>query len=61
MGTLWFTKLDRSNQYAVAAMNTGAPAFIMYFLSMIILTVGSFFDLFNTKVVETKAEEATNA
>ncbi len=61
MGTLWFTKLDQSNQYAVAAMNTGAPAFIMYFLSMIILTVASFFNLFNTKAVETKAEETTNA
>lgn len=35
MGTLWFTKLDESNQYAVAARNTGVPSFIMYFISMV--------------------------
>lgn len=53
MGTLWFTKLDESNQYAVAARNTGVPSFIMYFISMVILSVASFFNLAkNDKVVE---------
>ena len=45
MGTLWFTKLDESNQYAVAAMNTGAPSFVMYFISMVVLSIASFFNL----------------
>ena len=53
MGTLWFTKLDESNQYAVAAMNTGAPSFVMYFISMVILSIASFFNLSkNDKAVE---------
>lgn len=58
MGTLWFTKLDQSNQYAVNAMNTGAPAFVMYFLSMIVLTVASFFNVHNTKKDDTEEVEA---
>ena len=53
MGTLWFTKIDESNQYAVAARNTGVPSFIMYFISMVVLSVASFFNLAkNDKVVE---------
>ena len=53
MGTLWFTKLDESNQYAVAARNTGVPSFIMYFISMVVLSVASFFNLAkNDKFVE---------
>ena len=49
IGTLWVTQLDLSNPYAVAAMNTGAPAFIMYCVSMVILAVGSFFNIIPEK------------
>lgn len=49
IGTLWVTQLDLSNPYAVAAMNTGAPAFIMYCISMVILAVGSFFNIIPEK------------
>lgn len=45
IGTLWVTQLDLSNQYAVAAMNTGAPAFIMYCVSMVAIAVGAFFNV----------------
>lgn len=58
MGTLWFTKLDQSNQYAVSAMNTGAPAFVMYFVSMIVLAVASFFNLYKTEKADTEEVKA---
>ena len=49
IGTLWVTQLDLSNPYAVAAMSTGAPAFIMYGVSMFILAIGSFFNIISEK------------
>lgn len=58
MGTLWFTKLDQSNRYAVSAMNTGAPAFVMYFVSMIVLAVASFFNLYKTEKADTEEVKA---
>ncbi len=45
IGTLWVTKLDQSNPNAVGAMNAGAPSFILYFASMILLSIASFFDI----------------
>lgn len=45
IGTLWVTQLDLSNPYAVAAMGTGAPAFIMYCISMVIIAVSAFFNI----------------
>lgn len=45
IGTVWVSHLDDSNPYAVGAINTGAPAFIMYCASMILIAIGSFFNL----------------
>lgn len=45
IGTLWVTKLDQSNSNAVNAMNTGAPSFIMYLVSMVLITITSFFNI----------------
>ncbi len=54
IGTLWATKLDQSNPYAVSAMGSGAPAFIIYCASMLIIAVSSFFNI----VKEEKKTEA---
>lgn len=43
VGTLWITVLDSTNPLAVRAMNTAAPAFIMYLVSAVLLVVGGFF------------------
>ena len=54
IGTLWATQLDASNPDAVAAMNTGAPSFIMFVVSMVIITVSSFFSFTKGEKVEEK-------
>ena len=56
IGTLWATQLDASNPDAVAAMNTGAPSFIMFVVSMVIIAVSSFFDFTKGKKEETISE-----
>lgn len=43
VGTLWITVLDSTNPLAVRAMNTAAPAFIMYLVSAVLLVAGGFF------------------
>ncbi len=57
IGTLWATQLDAGNPDAVAAMNTGAPSFIMFVISMLITTVGSFFSFVSKKNI--KVEKTT--
>ena len=54
IGTVWVTSLDRTNEYAVKAMGTGAPAFIMYCATMLIVAVAAFFNLVRD---EKKVEE----
>lgn len=54
IGTVWATSLDRTNEYAVKAMSTGAPAFIIYCATMLLIAAASFFSL----VKEDKKEEA---
>lgn len=63
MGTLWFTQLDVDNPDAVGAMNTGAPSFILFFISMVVIAVSGFFNFKSTKEikpVEEKEEVAAN-
>ena len=43
VGTLWVTVLDSTNPLAVRAMNTAAPAFVMYLVSAVLLVAGGFF------------------
>ncbi len=53
IGTIWVTSLDSTNEYAVKAMGTGGPAFIMYCATMLIIAVAAFFNLVrNNKKVE---------
>ena len=56
IGTIWATSLDRTNEYAVGAMGTGGPAFIIYCATMIVIAIGSFFNL--TKEVNVEPAEA---
>lgn len=55
IGTVWATSLDRTNEYAVGAMGTGGPAFIIYCATMIVIAAGSFFNL--TKEVKVESAE----
>ena len=43
VGTLWVTVLDSTNPLAVRAMNTAAPAFVMYLVFAVLLVASGFF------------------
>ncbi len=54
IGTVWATSLDRTNEYAVKAMGTGGPAFIIYCAVMLVIAAAAFFNLVRENKVEDK-------